>query len=75
MDHKMVEYKNLSLEELLMHTHDHASWYWLGIAYISRRDFSKCIERCNLNYASDSRLKDMAIRNIDVLRRDRVKEI
>jgi len=36
----MKEYKNLSLEELLKHTHDHASWYWLGIAYIARRDFN-----------------------------------
>ena len=193
----MDEYKNLSLEELLKHTHDHASWYWLGIAYIARRDFSnaavwyektmddpenkwagkarfnlaqlhmcglhpraskdealrlfeknlngsmsnlyagflyhegtetkhdpakgktliekaiemlikedgndnylsqsecydigwvfykenngkaykwfeKCIERCNLNYASDCRLKDLANRNMEVLRRDGVKDI
>jgi len=193
----MAEYNNLSLEELLKHTHDHASWYWLGIAYIARKDFSnaalwyekamndpgnewagkarfnlallhkgglhpsaskdealrlfeknlngsmsnlyagflyhegtetkqdiakgkalvekaiellikedgndnylsqsecydigwvyykenngkaykwfeKCIARCDLNYASDNRLKDLAIRNIDVLRRDGVKEV
>ena len=193
----MTEYKNLALEELLRHTHDHASWYWLGIAYIARRDFSnaavwyektmndsgnewagkarfnlaqlhwggmlpraskdealrlfeknlngcmsclyagflyfngtetkkdtakgkslvekaiellikedgndnyftqsecydigwvyykenngkayqwfkKCIERCNLNYESDRTLKDLANRNMDVLRRDGVKDI
>ena len=35
----MAEYKNFSLEELLKHTHDHASWYWLGMAYWGRRDF------------------------------------
>ena len=33
-------YKNLSLEELLKHTHDHAAWYWIGMAYWERYDFS-----------------------------------
>ena len=37
--------------------------------------FKKCISRCDENYASDRRLKDMANRNMDVLRRDGVKEI
>ncbi|MCL2327118.1 MAG: hypothetical protein FWC39_01255 [Bacteroidetes bacterium] len=33
-------YENLSLEELLNHTHDHAAWYWIGMAYWERYDFS-----------------------------------
>ena len=37
--------------------------------------FKKCIERCILNYESDRTLKDLANRNMDVLRRDRVKEV
>ena len=196
-DIEMAEYKKFSLEELLKFTHDHASWYWLGMAYWERREFNnaavwlektmndtsnewagkarfnlallhkgglhpraskdealrlleknlsgpmsnlyagllyfegtetkqnivkgkelvekaiellikedgndnyfsqsecydigwlyykenngkaykwfeKCIARCNLNYASDSHLKEMAIRNMDVLRRDGVKEV
>jgi len=37
--------------------------------------FKKCIARCNDNYASDRRLKDLANRNMDVLRRDHVKEV
>ena len=36
----MADYKNYPLEELLKCTHDHASWYWIGIAYIARRDFN-----------------------------------
>jgi len=35
----MVEYKNLSLEELLKYTYDHAAWYWIGMAYFKRNDF------------------------------------
>ena len=35
----MVEYDNLSLEELLKHVHDRAAWYWIGMAYWERRDF------------------------------------
>jgi len=36
--------------------------------------FKKCIARCNINYASDRRLVELANRNMDVLRRDRVQE-
>jgi len=35
-----MEYKELSLEELLKYAHDSKAWYWIGIAYIARRDFS-----------------------------------
>jgi tetratricopeptide (TPR) repeat protein len=36
----MKEYNNLSLNELLKYTHDHAAWYWLGMAYWERGDFN-----------------------------------
>jgi len=35
----MAEYKKLSLEELLKQSHDHAAWYWIGMAYFERQDF------------------------------------
>jgi tetratricopeptide (TPR) repeat protein len=34
-----MEYKNLSLEELLKYTHDSAAWYWLGMAYFGKSEF------------------------------------
>jgi len=37
--------------------------------------FEKCIARCDENHASDRRLKDLAIRNMDVLHRDGVKKV
>jgi len=36
----MNEYKKFSLEELLKYTYDHAAWYWTGMAYFERNDFT-----------------------------------
>lgn len=34
----MADYKNLSLEQLLNHKSDSASWYWIGMAYMEKFD-------------------------------------
>jgi len=39
----MIEYDNLSLEELLRHTHAREAWYWLGMAYFKRNDFGNAV--------------------------------
>jgi len=39
-----MDYRNLSLEELLNYTSDHESWYFIGMAYWKQRDFENAIE-------------------------------
>ena len=38
-DLQMVEYKYLTLDELLKYTYNHVAWYWIGMAYFERKDF------------------------------------
>jgi len=39
-----MDYRNLSLEELLNYTYDRESWYFIGMAYWKQHDFAKAIE-------------------------------
>ena len=40
---QMVDYQNLSLEELLEHEQDSASWYWIGMSYFKRSDLTNAV--------------------------------
>lgn len=51
----MAEYNNLSLDELLRHTHDSASWYWIGMSYWEQYDFinaAKWLEKTMDDYGN-----------------------
>jgi len=39
-----MDYRNLSLEELLNYTSDHESWYFIGMAYWKKNDLEKAAD-------------------------------
>jgi len=39
----MVDYQNLSHEELLTHEQDSAAWYWIGMSYFKNSDLPNAV--------------------------------
>ena len=67
-DKKMMEYKNLSLEELLIHKTDSAAWYWLGMAYWEHNDFRDAAEWLNKTMNDpNNEWADKAAQNLGIL--------